>query len=80
MATRSTIAVQHADGTVSQVYAHWDGYLENNGKILNENYSTVTLVEELISLGDISGLDCTISDTVFYMRDRGEIGYESSSN
>ena len=27
MATTSTIAVQHTDGTVSQIYCHFDGYL-----------------------------------------------------
>ena len=85
MATRSTIAVQHIDGTVSSVYCHWDGYLEHNGKILLENYNTIEKVEELISLGDISSLrqstECPVGHhfnnplsgfTVFYGRDRGE--------
>jgi hypothetical protein len=56
MATRSTIAVQHADGTISQVYCHWDGYLDHNGVMLIQNYNTLAKVEELLSYGDISSL------------------------
>ena len=56
MATRSTIALEFADGTVQQVYAHWDGYLEGNGKTLFENYSDPFKLRELIDLGDISSL------------------------
>lgn len=85
MATRSTIAVQHADGTVSQIYAHWDGYLSHNGRILFEAYNTQERAEALVALGDISSLDRSIEQpaghsfnkpvegcTVFYGRDRGE--------
>jgi len=56
MATRSTIALEFADGTVQQVYCHWDGYLENNGQILRDNYSNPFKLRELIVLGDISSL------------------------
>lgn len=56
MATRSTIAIENLDGTVHQVYAHWDGYLSNNGKILFENYQDRDKVAELVSLGSISSL------------------------
>ena len=56
MATRSTIALEFADGTVGQVYCHWDGYLSNNGKILFENYSNPFILRDLIDLGDISSL------------------------
>ena len=56
MATRSTIALEFADGTVQQVYCHWDGYLENNGQILRDNYSNPFKLRELIDLGDISSL------------------------
>ena len=56
MGTRSTIALEFADGTVEQVYCHWDGYLENNGKILFENYSDPFKLRDLIDLGDISSL------------------------
>ena len=60
MATRSTIALEFADGTVGQVYCHWDGYLSNNGKILFENYSNPFILRDLIDLGDVSSLAPTI--------------------
>ena len=72
MATRSTIAVQHTDGTISQIYCHFDGYLEHNGRLLVDNYNDLELAEELVSLGDMSVLRHSISSSVFYARDRGE--------
>ena len=56
MATRSTIALEFADGTVGQVYCHWDGYLSNNGKILLNHYMDPMKVRELIDNGQISSL------------------------
>ena len=60
------IAVQNADGTIEAVYAHWDGYLSNNGRILLENYNQEDEVRDLIAKGDISSLDNTIAETTFY--------------
>jgi len=60
MATRSTIALEFADGTVEQVYCHWDGYLAYNGKMLLEHYSNPFVLRDLIDLGDISSLKPTI--------------------
>lgn len=54
MSTRSTIALELADGTVKQIYCHSDGYLSYNGRILFEHYSDPAKVAELIALGDIS--------------------------
>ncbi len=62
MATRSTIALEFADGSVGQVYCHWDGYLSNNGKILFDHYQDPFKVRELIDLGDISSLGPEIGD------------------
>jgi hypothetical protein len=56
MATRSTIALEFADGTVQQVYCHWDGYLSNNGKILLNNYMDPFKLRDLIDQGDMSSL------------------------
>lgn len=56
MATRSTIALEFADGTVQQVYCHWDGYLEHNGQILFEHYSDPFKLRDLIDMGDVSSL------------------------
>ena len=60
MGTRSTIALEFADGTVQQVYCHWDGYLDHNGKILAEHYSDPFKLRELIDLGDMSSLGINI--------------------
>lgn len=60
MGTRSTIALEYADGTVHQVYCHWDGYLEHNGKILRDHYSNPFILRDLIDLGDISSLKSTV--------------------
>ena len=60
MGTRSTIALEFADGTVEQVYCHWDGYLEYNGKMLLEYYSNPFILRDLIDLGDISSLKPTV--------------------
>lgn len=60
MATRSTIALEFADGTIGQVYCHWDGYLAHNGKMLFENYSNPFVLRDLIDLGDVSSLAPTI--------------------
>ena len=60
MGTRSTIALEFADGTVQQVYCHWDGYLSHNGKILAEHYSDPFKLRDLIDLGGISSLGKSI--------------------
>lgn len=56
MATRSTIAMEQPDGKVMQIYCQWDGYLSNNGKILQEHYKDRAKVLALMMLGDISSL------------------------
>lgn len=90
MATRGTIAVEHEDGSISQIYCHWDNYLEHTGSILNKHYATRGSVEELVKLGNLSSLGTWIHPDgphshqhpeeevcVFYGRDRGEEGQEA---
>ena len=87
MATRSTIAKLSKDGIIKSVYCHSDGYLEHNGKILNEYYKDESKVDELLAHGDISSLNENIGVKLdfddymsshekkqcrFYHRDRGE--------
>ena len=60
MATRSTIALEFADGTVHQVYCHWDGYLAHNGQLLLKHYSNPFILRDLIDLGSLSSLQPTI--------------------
>ena len=63
MGTRSTIAIEFADNSVSQVYCHWDGYLSNNGKILAEYYMDPFKVRALVDLGGFSSLEDTVEAT-----------------
>lgn len=60
MGTRSTISLEFADGTVGQVYCHWDGYLSNNGKILLNSYTDPYKVRDLIDNGDMSSLGAEV--------------------
>ena len=71
MATRSIIAKLDDKG-VQAIYCHNDGYLSNNGKILDQHYHDKDKIDELLVEGDINSLRDTIADTTFYMRDRGE--------
>lgn len=54
MATRSTIALEFADGTVQQVYCHFDGYLSGVGANLMEYFSDPFKLRDLIDGGDMS--------------------------
>lgn len=80
MATRSTIAIENLNGTIHQVYCHWDGYISNNGVILNKYYNTRELVEKLIMGASISSLGRYISDTPmsFDNRDNDYTNYYSN--
>jgi NAD(P)H-flavin reductase len=71
MATRSRIAIENQDGSVTSIYCHWDGHVHITGRILFENYHLLK-TEQLIALGDISSLGTTIDLTYAYHRDRGE--------
>lgn len=56
MATRSRIAIETPEGIVKSIYCHFDGYPENNAKLLHRHYEDRSKVEQLIGLGDISFL------------------------
>ena len=62
MATRSTIAMEQPDGRVMQIYCHWDGYLDNNGEILQAHYRDRAKVLALMLLGDLSSLKPEIGE------------------
>jgi hypothetical protein len=80
MATRSRIAIENQDGSVTSIYCHWDGYPSGVGKTLEKWYTTQAKVEALIELGDISSLDMTPTSTVAYHRDQGEDLVQSKYN
>jgi len=71
MATRSIIAKLDDKG-IQAIYCHSDGYLSNNGKILDQHYQNEVKVDNLIIQGDCSSLKDTIEDTIFYHRDKKE--------
>jgi hypothetical protein len=71
MATRSRIAIENQDGTVTSIYCHFDGHLSGVGKKLFEHYDKEK-TEKLIELGDISVLGESTLDTIAYHRDRNE--------
>lgn len=89
MGTRSRIGIEYPDGIIESVYCHWDGYPDHNGKILQESYTTIEKVLELLAQGDMSSLGANIGmkhsfdarpddDTcTFYKRDRGESDVDS---
>jgi hypothetical protein len=70
MGTRSRVAVMHGD-VCKSVYCHYDGYLEHTGRLLLENYDSAK-ANQLVALGDNSGVQETLDEMNFYGRDRGE--------
>ena len=87
MSTRSNIGIINADGSVTSIYSHSDGYPSGVGKTLREHYNTEEKVRELLSLGDLSILGAEIGEKhdfnahdfdskwcLAYGRDRGEKG------
>ena len=71
MSTTSTIALQHADGTITAVYVHWDGYPSGVGQTLVDHHSTPQKVTDLLALGNISSLGDDLQTTQYYGRDMG---------
>ena len=90
MATRSSIGYLKADGTVTAIYSHWDGYPAGVGATLVEHYQAAYKIGKLIHMGDVSSLGAEIGEkqdfndrstqrdewTLFYGRDRGETGVD----
>jgi hypothetical protein len=62
MGTRSSIAIKTEDG-IKAIYCHWDGYIDNNGRILKEHYQSPAKIAEMIALGDLSSLRQEIGQT-----------------
>jgi hypothetical protein len=57
MSTRSTIAIEHANGTIKKVYCHYDGYVRHVGKCLAEHYSLRHHWNDLCYGNDIRGFE-----------------------
>ena len=78
MSTRSRIAIENQNGSVTSIYCHFDGYISGVGKTLKEYYTTQAKIEALIELGDISSLEMTPEASDAYARDRGEDLHKTS--
>ncbi len=89
MSTNSTIAYKCPEtGMISMIRVHWDGYLSGVGRVLNDHYTDVQKIKDLIALGSLSSVhECvaptpddvthsyetpTAGVTVSYTRDRGD--------
>jgi hypothetical protein len=62
MSTRSTIALEFADGSVSQVYCHFDGYLDGVGDDLVRGYSDPFELQKIIDQGNMSCIGAPYTD------------------
>ena len=62
MGTRSDIIAQLSDGRWARIYCHWDGYLEHNGRILFDHYTSQEKIDKLMALGDLSVLGPEIGE------------------
>lgn len=93
MATRSTISIiNNRTGVVTSIYCHWDGYPENNGRILVEHWSDPNKIWALMDLGALSSLGEEIGEKQdfdqptdpnwcrAYGRDRGETQVSSTTH
>lgn len=57
MSTRCRIGIENKDGTITSIYCHHDGYVENGvGEKLSVYYTDESKIRELMKLGDISSL------------------------
>ncbi|MCM1556921.1 MAG: hypothetical protein NC087_05245 [Anaeroplasma bactoclasticum] len=87
MSTRSYICKELPNGKYKTIYCHSDGYIDFNGAILNDCYTTEKKVDKLLALGNISSLGVVTKPDkrkthnfdnpqryvcVAYGRDRGE--------
>lgn len=62
MSTRSLIGRANADGTITYIYCHYDGYPSGVGAMLATHWTDPAKVDALIELGDISVLGEVIGE------------------
>lgn len=91
MGTSASITVKHSDGKYHGIYLGYDGYPEHTLRTLRKYYNSQELAEKLVSLGNLSSLDCSCEQPeghtfntpkdgfcVYYGRDRGEDGVNTT--
>ena len=78
MSTRSLIGIKNEDGSITNVYCHFDGYLDGVGITLVNHYDTEEKIYELLEHGDMSCLGEYIKSCEFY-KDRGETDVDAKT-
>ena len=71
MSTRSSIAIENEDGSITGIYKHSYGYISYTGKILLDKFNSEEKAKKLIMLGGLSWID-EEGKACAYHRDRGE--------
>lgn len=74
MGTRARIGIKNADGTVTSMYVHCDGYPKEGpfqdrsgvGWQLSVGYTTAELVRALVAKGELLGLESTLEASVVF--------------
>ena len=73
MSTRSYIGYcDNGFKNITASYCHWDGYVEYNGMILNESYTTIEKVKKLVDGGDMSSLKENVEEIRYYKDENTE--------
>ena len=75
MSTRSLIGMQDEKGRIKCIYAHWDGYPSNNGRLLLEHWADKAKLAQLLALGDISVLGERIGKQIDFNRNITDESY-----
>lgn len=79
MSTRSRVGIVNANGSITSIYCHHDGYPSGVGMMLLTHYTTEEKVRELIAGGDTSGIDDDVRDCPFYKK-RGETDVDARTS
>jgi hypothetical protein len=76
MGTRSVIGKLEADGEITAIYCHWDGYAEGVGHMLMKHYRDVVKIDALMALGDLSSLGTELGEKHPFSRHDAHISNE----
>lgn len=69
MSTRSSISKVNADGTITSIYCHHDGYLAHVGYTLLKHYNDQAKLDQLLAQGDTSSIAPVLTDCTPYNDD-----------
>jgi len=77
VSTRSNIVLLRKDNSCSAIYCHYDGYLEHNGRMLLDNYTSTKDVRALVSMGNIRSLKPTLDEMAKEDYEEAPLNYNS---